>query len=226
VEKDNTKDKLKLEWKDKIWSSMGDIITAQNLWQPSVSSELGLINKNFGIIATSIADMDNTANSMCRDERIDALDKSSDLITVMAGTNDWFRNIPLGTKNDTSVRTFYGALNTMVKKLQARFPNKKIILMTTPFGKYPKKNGWTDTNGLKNNLGLTTNDYGKAIIEVGKLNNITIADIYANTGWNDGNISTFATNEGSGRYILPNEAGAKKIAAILIATLNGIETTP
>jgi hypothetical protein len=213
---------INLEWKNKLWSSMGDSITAQNLWQPLVSSEFGLINKNFGITATSIADMTGNANSMCRDERINALDISSDLITVMGGTNDWFNNVPLGTIKDTSVKTFYGAVNTMVKKLKTRFPNKKIILMSTPFAKYSNKKGWTDTNGLKNNLGLTSSDYGKAIIEVGRLNDITVADIHGNAGWDDKNISTFSNDQGGGIYILPNESGAKKISDILITTLKGI----
>lgn len=222
-QKDDTTKNIKIDWKNKLWSSMGDSITAQNLWQPTVVLELGLINKNSSIAATSIADVGDTATSMCRDERINSLDLSSDLITVMGGTNDWFRDVPLGTIKDSSMKTFYGAVNTMVKKLKTRFPNKQIVLMTTPVGKYPNKKGWTNIYGSKNNLGLTTSDYGKAIMEVGKLNNIAVADIYGNAGWDDKNISDYTSDEGDGVHILPNEVGAKKIAHILIDTLKGIE---
>jgi lysophospholipase L1-like esterase len=209
-------------WKNKIWSSMGTSITQGNSFQPKVSAVLGLQHFNFGVGGTKIADTSGTdTTAMCRDERINTLNSASDLITAEGGTNDWANNVPLGTIDDIVTTTFYGAVKTMIEKLVTRFPSKRIVLITTPYGLYPNRAGWTDTTGYKNQLGLTTGDYGKVIMEVARMYGIPCVDIYNLAGWNKINISTFITNDGA--YLHPNDEGGKRIAEALTGFLKSLE---
>lgn len=42
-------------------------------------------------------------------ERLDSLPAAMDLVTVLGGSNDYFRGIPLGSPEEASPYTFYGA---------------------------------------------------------------------------------------------------------------------
>lgn len=210
------------KWVGKVWSSFGDSITQQIKWQPHVIEALGFVHYNHGIGGTKVADTTGTdTNAMCRDERINQLPSNSNLITFMGGTNDWGNNVPLGTLSDTGTDTFYGAVKKVAEKLLTRFPDRRIVFMTTPYGKNPNKAGWTDSYGLINNLGLTTSDYGKVIMEVARIYGFPCLDIYGMAGIHDINITTFMTADGT--YVHPNDEGAKRIAEIVIGGLRAIE---
>ncbi|MFS0776260.1 BppU family phage baseplate upper protein [Neobacillus sp. 3P2-tot-E-2] len=211
-----------VNWKNKVWSQLGDSITAQGKWQPYVISALSLVSKNYGVSGTRVADSTGSdTQAMCRDERINAIDIISDVISFMGGTNDWANNVPLGDISSTDVSTFYGAVKTVAQKLITKFPSKSIVFMTTPYGKYPNRAGWSDPYGLKNNLGLTTGDYGKVIMEVARLHGIPCVDVFGNAGWSDINIATFVTDDGA--FLHPNTEGGKKIARLVISKLKEIE---
>lgn len=173
---------------------------------------------------TKVADTTGTdTTAMCRDERINQISTAANLITFMGGTNDWLQNVPLGTLSDTGTDTFYGAVKKVAEKLITRFPDqyRRIIFMATPYGKYPNRAGWSDTYGLKNNLGLTSGDYGKVIIEVARLYGIPCVDIYGTAGIHDINITTFMTNDGA--LIHPNDEGGKRIAEVMLGALRALE---
>lgn len=208
---------------NKVLSTMGDSITQQGLWQPHLVAKLGFSSfLNNGVGGTKIIDSNGSdTTAMCRDERINAISASSDVVLVMGGTNDWVQSASLGTITDTVTNTFYGALKTMCKKLRTRFPDKLICLLTTPYGAYPNYPGWTDTTGLKNNHGLTAGDYGDAVIKVGKLYGIPVIDVYGNAGWNIDNIATYVSNDGA--YLHPNAEGAKRLASVVIGGLKRVE---
>lgn len=209
-------------WTGSVWTSYGDSITAQNKWQPYVSDQLGLVPSNQGIGGTKVADTTGTdTQAMCRDERINAINVNSNLITFMGGTNDWAQNVPLGTISDTGTDTFYGSVKKTLEKLITKFPTARVVSMSTPYGKYPNRAGWTDTYGLKNNLNLTTGDYGKVIIEVSRLYGVPCIDVYGNAGWNDINIVTYVTNDGA--FLHPNDTGGRRIAEIVLPFLKALE---
>jgi lysophospholipase L1-like esterase len=218
--------KFVTNWNTKKWSAFGDSITYQNKWQPYVVSALGLVSSNFGVSGTTISDVSGTdTTAMCRDERINAIDINSDLITVLGGTNDWAQNVPMGKIDDQAANTFYGALNVMCKKLIARYPTKRIILLTTTFGKMANRYSFPDKYGIVNSQGFTTGDYGNAIIAVGRLYGIPVVDIFGNAGWNDVNLLTYVTDDTNGVYIHPNDAGARRMAELVIGKLKSIEPT-
>ena len=209
-------------WLNKIFSSLGDSITAQNTWQPAIASKFGLTLNNYGVGGSTVGDIDGTVTTaMCRDERINLIASNSDIVTFLGGTNDWAQNIPIGVISDTATNTFYGAIKMVAQKLITRFPTKRIIFMATPFGKYPSRAGWSDTYGLINNLGLTTQAYGKVIIEVSKLYGIPYIDVFGEAGWNDINIATYVNFDGA--YLHPNIEGGKRISSLVIGKMKAIE---
>lgn len=211
-------------WNGKVANALGDSVTSQGQWQPFINDALGITLNNYGVAGTLIADKTGTdTTAMCRDERINQLLSTADLVLAMGGMNDWAQNVALGTITDTVTSSFYGAVNTMAKKLITRFPTKRIVLMTPNFGKMANRAGWSDTYGLVNNVGLTTGDYGKAIIDVGRLYGIPVVDVYGNCGWSDINLSTYVGDDGGGVQIHPNATGGQRIAEVAIGVLERIK---
>lgn len=210
------------QWKGKKADCLGDSITAMNMWQPTVRDTLELLTfSNHGIGGTRVSG--TASDAMHQDARINALDSSLDLLTVMGGTNDWVQNVPLGTFGRTNVdtTTFYGAANVMFSKLITRFPDKRILCMGTPYGTYPGRAGFTDTTGVLNNEGLMAIDYGTALMKVARLHGIPCVDIGGEAGWNNQNITTYITNDGA--LLHPNTVGAKRVASLVIGKLNALQ---
>lgn len=210
----------KNKWSGKKWSGLGDSITFLERWQPFVKDALGLSFTNYGVSGTKVADSTGTdTTAMCRDERINLIDATSDIVSVMGGVNDWANNVPLGAITDTVTTSYYGALNVLAQKLIARFPTKRIVLMTPTQCRYP--NRFTNTYGLINNQNLTTGDYATAVLNIGKKYGFPVVDMNANCGWNDYNISNFVDDE-SGVFLHPNITGSKRMAEVAIGKLQEI----
>ncbi|MFD2874304.1 SGNH/GDSL hydrolase family protein [Mucilaginibacter ximonensis] len=110
-----------------------------------------------------------------------------DVYTVFLGTNDWWQGRPIGTiddyKNKTGNGTVNGSFRIILDKIKALNPDAKIVLMTplqrvdfvyvldkrnNAYGSYREKNGQT--------LAAVAN----AIAAIGKLENITVDDLYHN----------------------------------------------
>ena len=135
---------------DKVYCAIGDSITygfiPRNVtgypgqlksYVSLASSKIGLSPKNLGISGSTISNVENR-NPMCI-RYVDAPD-NADIISVMGGTND-IRNgsIQLGTINDTTNKTFYGALKILAQGLYNKYyinqgvekgQKKKIFFMT------------------------------------------------------------------------------------------------
>ncbi|OOZ97601.1 SGNH/GDSL hydrolase family protein [Bacillus cereus] len=207
-------------WAGKIVDFLGDSITEQWKWPNLVKESLGFSKVvNHGIGGTRVSG--SASNAFHQDARINAL-SNADLYVVMGGTNDWAQNVPLGTANSLDTETYYGAYRTVLIKMITRFPDKRIIVMTSPFGKLPNRSGWNDTTGLKNNLGFTIFEYGQVAKNVAAEFGIPYVDIRGDSGWNDINLSIYMQNE-EGNMIHPNEVGGKRIAELLIGKLKSIE---
>lgn len=62
--------------------------------------------------------------------RVDKIDEDSDLIVVFGGTNDFGHgDAPLGTPDDHTPYTFWGACSVICEKLLTRFPKSQIVFM-------------------------------------------------------------------------------------------------
>ena len=196
----------------KIVSCLGDSITQQgtvanlNGWQLLLKDKLALARiVNCGIGGSCVSG--STDDAMWQDTRINAIDERSDFIIFMGGTNDWLQNKDIGTIDSVDTNTFYGALNTIVRKLFTRCPNAKIIFAGTIFGK-PSNSALT--NSYK--------DYSDAIKAVALKYNIKFIDTSNLMCVNEFNYTNFYQNE-EGNYIHPNTLGGKRLYEIMLKEL-------
>ncbi len=206
-------------YKGKTGVCYGDSITQQFKWQPYVVTKLELtsfINRGVGgrLVAWN--------SGMNMDSQISTLPDANtiDFLTFMGGTNDWANNVPIGNINDTDNLSFYGALNLVAQKLITKYPNKRIIFMTTPYGGLYASTTFTDS-GYINTLGLTTQNYAKCVKDIAEKYGFPCIDVYSNAGWNRYNITNYITDDGG--YLHPNVAGGKRIAELVIGKLKEIE---
>lgn len=165
------------------WNCLGDSITANayvnHHYYDYIKDRNKQINiNNYGISGTKMA---GTANgAFCN--RYSEMDKNADLITVFGGVNDWGQQsnggpTPLGTDEDTTSKTFYGALNILCAGLQETYPDAQIFFMT-PLG----NEGYPGFSTTTNSLGYTVEDYVNVICKVCEKYNIPVVDLYHESG--------------------------------------------
>lgn len=195
----------------KIGNFLGDSITwgyspadgtqLANPFPTLVKNTLGLITaNNYGISGSTIADPgDGGRNPYCT--RYTGMSDSGDLIFVLGGLNDWANNITVGTISDSTIYTFYGALNTLITGLLNKYPTQTIVL-ATPL----HRNGDT----VPNTASATLNDYRNAIISIGAKYGIVVLDLYATSGFYPDNTTNYNAICPDGRH--PNDAGHIKLA--------------
>lgn len=196
-------------------------------WFTQVASMLNMTYVNYGISASEIAQFEsgnNQYNPMCL--RYADMDNDADLIIVAGGTNDWSHShTTLGTMGDTSINTFYGALDTMCKGLLAKYAGKQILFMT-PI-KRDRGDG-TETGKeyfSPNTMGYTLKQFVDAIKEVCEFYGIPVLDMYANCSLNP-IIPVIRNNYFSNDGSHPNFAGhrimARQVAAYITTLVKDI----
>ena len=157
----------------------GDYV--DNPYPTVIANEFGANVRNYGITGCTLAgDGVSTGsdgvilgfNPIAK--RYTNMDEDCDCVVVFAGTNDYGadRPIPLGTINDNTLLTFYGALNILAKGLIAKYPNGKILFVT------PLRRSRTDANSYNHLLV----DYVDAIKEVCEYYSIPCLDMYRSGG--------------------------------------------
>lgn len=142
--------------KGKKWASYGDSITEFYQYQLYVIDQFKLFHYLRGIGGSKVTQDNTTAyvdaegnyisqppstpsgvlgvdyfeinRSMCSPERISTIPSDTEIITVMAGTND--SQVTLGSINDTVNNTFYGAYQLMIDEIQTQLPTAELILIT------------------------------------------------------------------------------------------------
>jgi len=141
----------------------------------------------------------------------------ADLITIFMGTNDYGHDTPIGTINDEGDVSFYGALNTIIPELLAKYPDAKIVFIT-PIHRYGfgtnSATGETHTfDSVPNGAGHTLEDYANAIKAACDKYGIDVIDLY-----NELDIDPSA--EETREYYMtdglhPTTAGHRQIAELL-----------
>lgn len=87
------------------------------------------VMRNYGACASSIANQNVWGTpSFCK--RAEEMDPDADAVVVFGGTNDFGTGVPLGTPEDRTEDTFYGACFSLFRKLLERYPGKPIIVVT------------------------------------------------------------------------------------------------
>jgi hypothetical protein len=105
----------------------------------------------------------------------------ADLIVVHAGTNDFQYNwTPIGTMEDRTPYTFYGALHTILSGLIEKYKGKTIVFVT------PLKRAQTPytTPTSKNEQSLTLSDYRDMMLEVCDYYGVATIDVFSTSGLN------------------------------------------
>lgn len=99
-----------------------------------IEREYGAICQNYGIGGTRIARQKTpTDEKWDRDfiSRVPEMDNDADIVVVFGGTNDFGHgDAPLGTMDDRTPYTFYGALHCLYTALTEKYPDVPVVILT------------------------------------------------------------------------------------------------
>ncbi len=122
---------------------LGDSITeghgtsdVQHRFTTLLEQDLELaVCRNYGIGGTRIARQQTPSAEEHWDydfcTRVEAMDPDADVILVFGGTNDFGHgDAPIGTMEDRTPNTFYGALHTLYTALLNKYPAATIVVAT------------------------------------------------------------------------------------------------
>ena len=222
IPKDMVEDMSKTEswYKGKKICAYGDSVTEQNKWQGYVSSYFNCSFYNRGVGGTTVTQVNSSTNHMSGDTRINTIPTDSDVILIFAGHNDWsYAAINMGNlKTDalSESTSFKSAYALMIKKIQNRCPNAKLITMTPVGGRTEDAATNQDKQFYVRDLCMT--DFALAVKEVSGYYGIPCIDVNANCGINTLNHTTYIAD-----LIHPNEAGGKLIANEVINGMKRFE---
>ena len=176
------------------WVAIGDSITYLNDHQNETGNRvtkgyMTLISEKYPFVSY-INQGHNGWTSINIANRIDSLGLvQADVYTVFLGTNDWWQGRALGKIADyeqqTGTETVYGSFRVITDKLKKLNKKAKVILIT------PMQRGdFVYINNAKNNAygsykpknGQTLEQFVNALIEIGKLENYPVLDLYHESG--------------------------------------------
>ncbi|MBS7021255.1 MAG: SGNH/GDSL hydrolase family protein [Firmicutes bacterium] len=130
--------------------------------------------RNYGINGSTIADGENPMYL-----RYQEMDDKADIVSVLAGTNDYGRTeveiSKLGQFNDKTGDTVYGALHVLCSGLKQKYPNAFLFFMTPLL---------CDSEPKPNKHGYTLDDVRKAIVKVCDSYHIKVFDLYHEVFYN------------------------------------------
>lgn len=168
---------------------LGDSITqgvgassAETIYHSVLKKEVKLKEaRNYGISGTRFALQKGTperpkddyvdVNSFC--ERFDKMDDDADMVIVFGGTNDYGHgDAPVGSFEDRTPDTFYGACHYLMRGLIKKYLGKPVIIMTPLHRK---------EEGI-NRFGHTLKEYVNIIREVAEYYSLPVLDLYAISG--------------------------------------------
>ncbi len=190
---------------DSITEGVG-VSNIENAYLNVLKTRYGLAEvRNYGISGTRIAkkhiptpDRPRMDLDFCM--RVDEMDPDADLVVVFGGTNDFGHgDAPLGSMEDRTPDTFYGACHYLMTHLIERFPLATIVFMTPLHREFEKRKDYPDLV-----------EYVDIIIEVARCYGIPVMDLYANSGLAPSLPIIKQTFVPDGLH--PNNAGASRIA--------------
>ena len=196
---------------------LGDSITEGALASSQENTFVSLVGKylncevrNYGIGGSRIARQKSHSADPRWDldfvGRVDAMNPDADLVFVFGGTNDYGHgDAPMGNIEDSSVYTFYGAMNVLIDKLIEKYNKEKLVFLI-PLYRENENNPYGDGTALTPRLPLS--EYRKAMVEVLTNRKITILDFKDEIGKPEGNP---LIQDG----LHPNDEGHKKLAVLI-----------
>ncbi len=213
------------KWKGSVGAFLGDSITQgmntsegkvywnylSEMLELSAAEPYGLA----GSCISSVSDIGTGIEPFVT--RYREIRKDADFIVVFGGTNDYGFNTPLGTEDDTTDVSFYGALYEMLTGMKTQYPDASIVFLTplhrTEFGglKYDKQ---------KNDAGYTLYNYIDAIKKRCASLEIPVIDTNTVYGLNPTDKYIKANYLTDGLH--PNEEGHRILAERIASCFNSI----
>ena len=146
---------------------------------------------------------------------------NADLIILFMGTNDYGHETPLGSIEDTTDVSFYGALHEIIPGIISKHPSSQLIVMTPlhryGFGSSKITGDALSYDHLPNGRGHTLYDYVEAIRTVCERYAVPVIDLFATSGINPSISSIKDLYMPDGLH--PNDKGHQKIAHLISSQL-------
>lgn len=201
-----------IAWYDGHAQPDGTIAVGYETW---LEQQLGFVEaQNLGISGAPFATGKTPDNGI--GAKIESEYKTTDLVLIAGGTNDFKLDVPLGEVQPVSgtfdKTTTAGALQSALEHIFTTNNDQEILLMA-PIQR--DNAGYTIYS--TNQAGFKLNDYRQMIIKLGELYSIPVWDGYASSGLNLLNLNKY-TLDG----LHPNNAGFERISKSLCAYIKGV----
>lgn len=122
-------------------SSIGQHLTWVNL----LGNKYNMTYHNYGIGGNTVAECSGRSNnSPPMATRYTELPDGGDIYLIEGGRNDRHYSVPFGSNESTSIRTYTGALNTIISNIRKKNPDALIVLIT-PWT-HKRETGYLGTN--------------------------------------------------------------------------------
>ncbi len=216
-----------MDLQNKRVAFLGDSITEGALasapryvYHSLLKDALGLKESlNYGICGTRIARQTNPSSVARFDQdflmRYDGIDKTCDALVIFGGTNDYGHgDARIGSMDDDTEYTFYGALNRLYRKAVADFGAENVVVLTPMH-----RTNDTDLRGENNHKATDVaplETYVNIIKEVAGKYGLPIVDLFNEDCLNP-NISTNSRYFTDGLH--PNTKGHALLAKVIAAGL-------
>ncbi|SHF14410.1 Lysophospholipase L1 [Atopostipes suicloacalis DSM 15692] len=146
-----------------------------------------------------------------------------DIVSVFIGTNDYMGNsadvVSLGTPDDTTRETFYGAINYFVNTMQTAFPAVDLVFVTPTWRMNHEELGGESASIQPNARDNYLSEFVDTLVERGEFYQIPTLDLYRTSGLSEENHTNFFIDE-----VHPNSNGyeliGNTISQFLIETYN------
>ena len=157
--------------------TFGAAVTPEERYSTLVGKEPWVLSAdNYGISGTTITRTKNTlvGAEQCFIDRVLDITEAPDVVFILGGTNDFYLFAhPMGDPDSVDDETFYGALNSLIARISALYPDA-LIVFGTPIHR-------TDGgNNTQNKAGYYLEDFRNAIIDVCERTGLPCIDLYSN----------------------------------------------
>lgn len=207
---------------------LGDSITAgsgvsgkeETYWY-RLGQKTGAACIGYGVGGTRIAEQQQpdsfeTLGNFCT--RAQQMQKTADAIIVFGGTNDYGHgDAPLGTPQDRTPKTFYGALHTLILYLLNAYPTAQIVFLT-PLHRVGESNRLYNERGMR--LSGNLQAYVDIILAVCGEYGLPVLDLFRTSGLQPNVPIIKETFVPDGLH--PNAAGHRRLAERLESFLKAL----
>jgi lysophospholipase L1-like esterase len=167
---------------------------------------------NFAVGGTRLAHVDGESYALV--DRLNDMSTDADVVFIMANTNDYASQVPIGDADSTDISTYNGALNTLFTWLKNNYKQQPIIISTM----LTRKINYDPVSG--DPLPISIEQYAQAVRDRVSDYHFILYDAYS---WSGLDLRTSAT-DGTGITndgLHPNQYGAELLGRKIASFING-----